>query len=466
MIDLIIVVVYLAATFVLGVGQGKKADTVHDFALGNQHCSTATLVATLFATGIGGVSTLGVSERVFSTGIVFLFVFWGEPLSNLIAGQFLAHRIQQFKGMISVGDMMGHFYGKTGTLIAGIAATLKCTGCLGGQIGALGYLLHLFFGWSEGISLCIGYSVVVFYCGFGGMRAVTLTDVLQFSILILAIPTLLLVCVQQAGGWVQMLQHVPHTHWMIPPAGTDISQYISSFIVLSIPFLTPPFAQRLLMAKDSQQARQSMFLTAAIGFPFFLACALIGLTALSIAPHINPNLAMPYLAKTALIPGIRGCALVGLLAIIMSTADSFLHAASIAFIHDVVRPLWPNTMPNRLELRLTRLATFVLGYAAMAFPLWGGSLVDILFLAFHFWGPVVVPPLFAGLAGIRVSTTAFLMAVAAGVGYSITHDWLLQPTLHMDSLLPATAINALVLWAVHTWQTNVNNRPINAPKNT
>lgn len=449
MIDLAIVIIYLAATFILGVGQSKRANTVHDFALGNQHCSTATLVATLFATGIGGVSTLGVSERVFSVGIVFLFVFWGEPISNMIAGQFLAPRVQRFKGMISVGDIMGHFYGKTGTLIAGVAATLKCTGCLGGQIGALGYLLHLFFGWSQGISLCIGYSVVIFYCGFGGMRAVTLTDVLQFSILILAIPTLLLVCVQKAGGWVQMFQHVPDTHWMIPPPQTDGSQYMFSFIVLSIPFLTPPFAQRLLMAKDSQQARQSMFLTAAIGFPFFLACALIGLAALSIAPNIDPNLAMPYLAKTVLIPGIRGCALVGLLAIIMSTADSFLHSASIAFVHDVIRPLWPIAMPNRLELRLTRVATFVLGYAAMAFPLWGGSLVDILFLAFHFWGPIIVPPLFAGLLGIQVSTKAFLMAVTAGVCYSVAHDLLLQPLLHVDGLLPATIANALVLWVAY-----------------
>ena len=182
MIDLAIVVVYLAVTFLLGVGQSKRANSVQDFALGNQHCNTATLVATLFATGIGGFSTLGVSERVFSVGIVFLFIFWGEPISNLIAGQFLAPRVQRFKGMISVGDIMGHFYGKPGTVVTGIAATLKCTGCVGGQIGALGYLLHLFFGWSQSISLAIGYSVVIFYCSFGGMQAVALTDVLQFSI--------------------------------------------------------------------------------------------------------------------------------------------------------------------------------------------------------------------------------------------------------------------------------------------
>lgn len=450
-IDLAIVIGYLVATLAVGLGQGKQIDSVHDFALGNRHVSTATLVATLFATGIGGVSTMGVSERVFSVGIVFLFVFWGEPVNNLIAGRFLAPRMQRFAGAISVGDMMHRLYGKPGQLVTGIAGTLKCTGFLGGQISATGYLLQELLGWPQQVSILVGCSVVILYSGLGGMRAVTITDVLQFSILMLTIPLLLLASVHRAGGWEHLFAAVPKSHLTVPPPGESMSPYLALLGVMSIPFFTPPVTQRLLMAKDGRQAEQSLLGTAILGFPFFLMCALIGLAALVLAKNLDARLAMPHLARAILPSGIKGCAVVGLLAVIMSTADSFLHSASIALVHDVVRPLWPTDMPDRLELRLTRAATFVLGYGAVFFALLYPTLVDILFAAFHFWGPVVLPPLIAGIWGVRASTTAFVAAAVAGTAATLAWGFWIEPALHVSALVPGMAANTAVFWGVRAF---------------
>ncbi len=454
-IDLAIVIAYLITTLAIGFAQSKRIDSVHDFALGNQHVSTLTLVATLFATGIGGVSTMGVSERVFSVGIVFLFVFWGEPVNNFIAGQFLAPRMQRFAGAISVGDMMHRLYGKPGQLVTGIAGTLKCTGFLGGQISATGYLLQELLGWPQQWSILIGCSVVILYSGLGGMRAVTITDVLQFSILILTIPLLLLASIHHAGGWEHLFATVPKSHLTVPPPGTGMPPYLALFAVMTIPFFSPPITQRLLMAKDGRQARQSLLGTAILGVPFFFMCALIGLAALATPQGLDARLAMPHLARTVLPVGIKGCAIVGLLAVIMSTADSFLHSASIALVHDVVRPLWPRPMPDRLELRLTRVATFVLGYSSVSFALLCPTLVDILFLAFHFWGPVVLPPLIAGIWGVRADTTAFVVAASVGIITTLIWSFWIEPTLNVSALVPGMAANAATFCLVNAFRADV-----------
>jgi Na+/proline symporter len=69
--DLFIVVFYLISTLFLGIYFGQNIKTLKDFATSGGY-STNVLLATLFATVIGGGSTLGIVTNVHRYGIIFM----------------------------------------------------------------------------------------------------------------------------------------------------------------------------------------------------------------------------------------------------------------------------------------------------------------------------------------------------------------------------------------------------------
>jgi Na+/proline symporter len=60
-IDLSIVVLYLVVTLAFGIWSGRGVRTIREFAVDNGGMSTWALYATIFATYIGGGSTIGVA---------------------------------------------------------------------------------------------------------------------------------------------------------------------------------------------------------------------------------------------------------------------------------------------------------------------------------------------------------------------------------------------------------------------
>ncbi|MEM7496200.1 MAG: hypothetical protein AAF471_08890, partial [Myxococcota bacterium] len=92
-LDLGIVGLYLVAMLVIGVYSGWKTNSFKDFAIGDRKVGFMALVATAFATHLGGNSTVGLSEKVFLHGIVFIFILLGFSISLLIIGTFVFGRM-------------------------------------------------------------------------------------------------------------------------------------------------------------------------------------------------------------------------------------------------------------------------------------------------------------------------------------------------------------------------------------
>ena len=72
--------------------------------------------------------------------------------------------------------------------------------------------------------------------------------------------------------------------------------------------------------------------------PFFAITGMIGLVALVMNPGLNPNLSLPYVIQQTLPEGIRGLVVAGMISVVMSSADSCLNSASVAFTNDIVGP--------------------------------------------------------------------------------------------------------------------------------
>lgn len=291
MIDVSIIISYLILSLIVGFVKGRNVKTMKDFSIASQSYSTPVLMATIIATNIGGSATIGNTQKIFTFGIIFILVILAEPIFMMFIAYFMAHRMGKFKGMLSVGEIMGKLYGKPARCITGISSTLLSIGVVGAQIVAIGYLLNFFTGIPYFWGVLIGCGTVTCYSTFGGIRAVTSTDVLQFFILIITIPMICVMALDHIGGYSKLFNALPMSHLDVIHPKEGLPYHITFFLSMAIIFLNPPVIQRMLMARDSNQIKASMILSALLRTPFIFIIGLIGLLALAINPTVSSETA-------------------------------------------------------------------------------------------------------------------------------------------------------------------------------
>lgn len=445
MIDTVIFIAYLAVILAVGLWAGRSVSTIQDYATSRQGFGSLVIFATMSASFIGGGFSTGNAEKVFLFGIANIVALWGFSFKELFVAMQLAPRLAKFQDAISVGDIMASAYGKSGRVITGICGLILCCGIVGAQVGAVGYVFQNFFGIDQLYGIVIGCSIVIIYTSIGGMRSVIFTDILQFTLLAIGLPVALVLGVYEVGGLSTLLDRIPADHLTIP--GPDMTWFalLALFLVFLLgETLVPPYMQRLLAGRGAREAARGTLYSGLFSFPFFVVTGLIGLIALALDPDLNPNLAMPYVVDTVMPPVIKGVLFAAIISIVMSSADSFLNAASIAFVNDVFKPLRGNALSDRRELVLARAVTIIVGLSSVLFAISVESVLDILVYSYQYWAPVIVIPLIATIYGNPKSTAVFLWA--AGSGAVVTFVWgtLLAEPAGISSIIVGVAVNLLV----------------------
>lgn len=448
--DQIIVFVYLAFILALGIWAGKGIKNLSQFSVAGRSYGSLIIFATLSASFIGGGFSMGNSEKVFILGIVNIFALWGFSIKEILVALYIAPRMRKYPDAVSVGDIMKKNYGKPGMIISGIMAVAVCSGILGAQVGAIGYIFNVFMDIPRIYSIFIGCGIVIIYSTIGGMRAVVLTDVVQFIILAIGIPVVLFFGINYVGGWGAVKNAVPAEHFAFPGTGMTMAQFIALFLTFVFgETLVPPYVQRLFLSKDTKHTARGTFLSGIFSFPFFVVTGLIGIVALAIKPDLDPNLSMPFLINTVLPVGLKGVVVAGVISIVMSSADSFLNAASVALIHDVIEPLSKKKMSDKKELNFVRIINLFTGIIAVIFAIKITSILDILLYSYNFWSPIILAPLVAAILGFKTKTRHFIAGASFGVIGVIIWNFVLKNPAGLDGLIIGLLCNCIAMAAYY-----------------
>jgi len=447
-VDSIIIYLYLLAVLIVGISAGRGVKSLERFSVAGRNYPSLIVFATLSASFIGGGFTMGNAEKVFTVGIVNIFALWGFSLKELLVARYIAPRMDRFSNAISVGDIMYEAYGKTGKVVAGVFGMTLCAGILGAQVGAMGYMFNVFMGVDFFWGVIIGFGIVISYSTVGGMAAVVLTDIMQFAVLGVGIPMALAAGIYALGGWGALSAAVPHDHFRLL-GDLSVPAFISLFLTFLLgETLVPPYVQRLLIGRNTESVRKGTYWSGLFSIPFFAITGLIGLAAYALKPSLDPNLALPYVIQQALPVGLKGLVVAAVISVVMSSADSFLNSAAVAFSNDVLRPLRKNPLSDRAQLWMVRVANALVGILAVVFAVAIESVLDILIYAYHFWSPIILPPLVAALFGLKAAPSVFFAAALAG----FLGTWIWKTGLGMpfgvDGLIVGIVCNAVVFTVI------------------
>ncbi len=457
-IDYLIVIVYLVSVMGLGLYASRGIKNLNQYAVAGRDYTAPVVFATLSAAFIGGGFTLGNAEKVFMWGIVNIFALWGFSFKEILVAKYIAPRMQAHRDAISIGDIMVKAYGKPGRLVSGICGVLLCIGIIGAQVGAMGYVFETFLNISRIWGIILGCGTLIVYVTLGGIRAVVITEILQFVILALGLPLALVFAVIHAGGVESVLARIPVDHLTIPGAHLSWVAFISLFLTFMLgETLVPPYLQRLLIGKDIHHIARGTLWSGLFSIPFFAITGCLGLVALAMQPDLDPNLAVPYLVKTALPVGIVGIVIASIICVVMSSAESFLNAASVAFTNDIVKPLMKKPLEASQELRIAKIFTLFCGIGAVIMAVKVASVIDILIYAYHFWAPMMVVPLVAAIFGFRTSTKVYLTSVICGFVSMWVWQYGLNNPYGLEGLVVGVIMNIVSLYvAQKCWGNEVS----------
>lgn len=461
--DNIIVIVYLIIILVVGLLAGRKVNNLTQFSVAGRSFGPFVIFATLSASFIGGGFSMGNAEKVFLFGIVNVFALWGFSLKEILVSKFIAPHMDNYKTAISVGDIMEKHYGRLSKIITGVFSVMVCAGILGAQIGSIGYIFNVFLDIPQVYGILIGCGIVFLYSTVGGMKSVVYTDIIQFFVLAVGIPLTLIFGIMKIGGIAEFHAAIPTNYFAFPGGYKTITVFISLFLTFLLgETLVPPYVQRLFLAKNKSDTRKGTFWSGIFSIPFFAVTGFIGLVALVLNPGLDPNLAMPYVIKEVLPVGLCGIVVAGIISIVMSSADSFLNAASVSFINDIIKPLKKTKLGVKTEMLYVRVINILVGGISVVFAIKIRSILDILIYAYNFWSPIILVPLISAILGLKVKFSHFISGAAAGVLGVVIWNIILKNPFGFDGLIVGIASNALVFYTLLIIDTRKDKKAVNS----
>jgi Na+/proline symporter len=220
----------------------------------------------------------------------------------------------------------------------------------------------------------------------------------------------------------------------------------------------------MILTRQPQQAKVSFCLAAFILAALSLAIAFIAFSCLITNPSVAPDFVLVHILGAHVPPVLKGIAIAGLFAAIMSTADSYLNVAGVTLTRDCIKPIFLPRLTDAKELHLARLSTCVIGTLGLLGALFSQRILSLGMAACACWAPVVVVPLWAGLLGYRASGRTFLVAVGAGQLVFWLWTWRFDSGPGgMIAIIPAMVANAAAFALARRWDDTATLPPQTTP---
>ncbi len=379
---------YIIVMIGIGFWSSRKVKGMNDFLVAGRRLPLWMATATLLATWFGAGSSMGVAATVYQDGIGGVLADpFGASISLVLAGIFIVGLLRRLK-CLTVTDIVERKYGKWAGVYTSLWMIPVYIGWLGAQMLGIGTILHILTGIDENYGTLIGAGVVLIYTFAGGMWAVTLTDVVQVSLIVIGLFIIVPGAIFEAGGWDAMTSRLTAEDlslWIrpatdaagnaVPLTHTDWVYYFGNWIVMGLGCMVgQDLIQRSLASRNEKiavsSAVMSGFFYAAIG----LVPITIGFAARTVLAKYNistsgdvENQVLPQMAIIVLgqiHPLLLTLFLAALVSAIMSSADSSLLAGSSLLCNNVIGSIWPRLSDRRL-LVLTRVSTVFLTVIAL-----------------------------------------------------------------------------------------------------
>lgn len=419
-IDSAIFIGFLIVNLAVGMFFGKGIKSIKQYAIGDRNFSTATITATIVATWMAGSSIAVTAGEAYKQGLYYIIPGLAGGISFFIVAYFYAPRMAEFLGHLSVAEAMGNLFGRNTRIITALSAIVIGIGNIAVQFSVCTLLLNQFLGISEAYALILSSFIVITYSTFGGIKAVTFTDMIQFATFCIVLPMALFLIWQTLDSSTVIFQTLSqnpifsYSEFFSYKNPTLLNTALL-FLFFIIPGIDPALFQRISMAKDTTQVTRSFTIA---GFMMILIeygiIASMGILVLAgKGPDLDADNLMNYMLDNYMHGAFKGLFVIGILAMLMSTADSYINCSAVLFAHDFCASIGLK-FTEKKTLLLARLSALSIGIFGVLLSLFAQNLLDLILATYSFYMPIVSTPLILAIFGFRSQSKAVLTGMGAG----------------------------------------------------
>jgi Na+/proline symporter len=133
----------------------------------------------------------------------------------------------------------------------------------------------------------------------------------------------------------------------------------------------------------------------------------------------------------------------GLLAAVMSTADSDLNVTSVSLVKDLFSPIFKEKNQQKL-LKVARITNILLGSLAIIIALKFTSIVDLVIFVAGFWGPMLFIPLLFALFDITIQKSAMIICTIAGPSVFLIWEYYFANIYNLKGVFVGTVASLII----------------------
>ena len=464
---LIAFVCYILIMIGVGIWSMKKTSSTEDYFLGGRGLSGWVAALSAQASDMSGWLLMGLPGSIYALGTGKSWIAIGLFIGTVCNWLFISKRLRKYT--IVAGNSMtlpeffeNRFHDKKKIIltISSIVIVIFFLVYTASALASGGKLFHTVFGIDYHVALAIGAVVILSYTFMGGFLAVCTTDFIQGMLMLVG----LLVVPIFAYSFVEDFQG------QIVASGVagSYNDYMSLFSNGGEPYRfvdilsqlawglgycgMPHILVRFMAIKDEKELGKSRVIAIIWCFLSLLAACFIGVIGRSFfgsevlkdSESVFINMIGSVFTDRLKVPFIGGLFICGILAAIMSTADSQLLVCASSVSKDIYKNIVKPDADDKKVLNISRIT--VLAVAVIAFIIaWNpeSSIMDLVSDAWAGFGSAFGPLVITALFWKRTNLSGAVTGIVTGGLTVIIWDYL--PIINGQTIYAATGIYSLLV---------------------
>ena len=333
----------------------------------------------------------------YSSGWVAVTIQWTMCIAGILVGLFIAPYWRK-TGALTAAEYISGRLGLSTQKAYTLLFLLVSMFTTGSFLYPVGKILEVSTGLPLTACILLIGGISILYVSVGGLRAVVVTDVLQFIILFAAVIIVIPLSFDKIGGIEEFVRSVPE-HFFALTNEEYTWGFIVAFGLYNMVFLGGNWAyiQRYTTVKNPAAARKVGLLFGGL----YTFSPILWMLPPMIYFIFNPALgglsdegAYLLMCKEALPAGLLGLMLGGMIFATASSLNSTLNISAAVFTNDIFKRLFPAS-GERTLVRVARASTIGFGVLAIVIalliPLMGGVVNVVISVAALTGVPLYLP---------------------------------------------------------------------------
>ena len=382
-VDGVVVTTYALGMLGIGWYYNRRQQNVDEYFVGNRSMNSYLIGISLFATLFSTISYLSTPGELIGHGPVILTGMIGIPFSYLVVGHFMIPFYMRYQ-VTSAYELLEITLGVpvriTGAIMFIVLRLVWMSLLIFFASKAMIVMLGINDAWLPLVTFVTG-AVAIVYASLGGLRAVVITDLMQFILLFGGAVMVLITVSVHLGG----LNWIP-TRWN--PAW-DVQPLFSINPEVRVTLVGSVFhgvvwwmctagsdqtaIQRFMATRDMYAARRSFLTNTIAGAMVSVVLALVGFALLAYFEAFpgallegttiarDSDLLFPHFISHHLPVGISGLVVSGMFAAAMSSLDSGVNSITAVVMTDFIERFGKRKISSRSRIRVAQRLALLIG---------------------------------------------------------------------------------------------------------